>query len=234
MQGKSIADAIDAFLDCASIKKQVQKRLKEFKNEENETRKKKGKSGFHAEREKLKQKVDDFAAYETELFQKLSEEIESGHLISIGYREPIGASDFPVLIPLKFWPPEQISLETSSAKFLKANYSAVRISENPKGKIDFLAYDSEPPHAGRSTNAPVLIQAYEYLRDLGQIDYTKTFKSQLNKIRQAVFHLHPDIPDDRNLADKTIQKHLSSRFQNEKLAFKRKTLNQSIISKPLI
>lgn len=217
MQGKSIADAIDAFLDCTSIKKQVQKRLKEFKNEENETQKK-ILSGFLAEREKLKQKVDDFAAYETELLQKLYEEIESGNLVSIGYREPIGASDFPVLIPLKFWSPEQISLETSSAKFLKANYSAVRIAENPNREIDFSVYDSEPPSAGRSTNAPELIEAYEYLLDRGQIDYTKTFKSQIDKIRQAAFHLNPDIPDGRNMSDKTIQKHLSSRFRNEKVA----------------
>lgn len=218
MQGKSLADAIDAFLDCTSIKKQVQKRLKELKDKENETQKKKAKSGFQAEREKLKQKVDDFSEYETELLQKLYEEIKSEHLICIGYREPIGSSDFPVLIPRKYWPPQAISLETSSVKFLDADYSAIRVAENPKREIDFSVYDSEPPSAGRSTSAPELIEAYEYLLDRGQIDYTKTFKSQIEKIRQAVFHLHPGIPDDRNMADKTIQKHLSSRFRDEKVA----------------
>lgn len=223
-RGKSINKAIEDFLDCPAIKKEIKRKLKksniisEIKN-----------TGILGEREKQQQNILIFSEYEKEIFRQLAEKIKSEKLLAIGYLEPVGGSDNVDLIPRNYWPAKEISLEYSSINFEKGEFSNIRIIENPKHDIDFSSYDTESSPRGRTTLEEELNQAYDFLIEKGQIDFKKDFKSQIARIRKAIFNIFSDkfegknYSDKRkNLSDKTIQKHLSARFQREKKAHKAK------------
>lgn len=225
-KGKSINDAIDTFLDRSAIKKQVRKKLKDLKKISTVNE-----SGFLGECKKEQQNSRIFSEYKQEIFQQLYKKIESRELLVIGYKEPIGGTDTADLIPQKYWPHKEISLEDSSITFQEAKFSNIRINVNPKRNIDFSEYDSESSSPGRTTLEEELNRAYDYLYKNNQINLEKDFKSHINKIRKAIFHLYPDKFEGKsysekrkNLSDKTIQKHLSARFQREKKEYKAKNL----------
>ena len=216
-QGKSINDAIDAFLDCESIKNQVRKKLKNKKPIKNIID-----TGLLGERQK-QQQIIEFSEYEDEIFQVLYEKIKSEKLLAIGYMEPVGGSDFPDLIPQYFWPPQKVSLEFSSMNFQEGSFSNIRIIENPKRKKDFVGYDSEilPPEikdkkVGRPSIKDKIIEAYEFLKKEDLIDYSKPLKSHTERIQTTVQKLHPEITDTKGMQHEVIRLTLSRIFQSDK------------------
>lgn len=205
-QGKTINDAIDAFVDRAAIKKQVKKTSKDQGaiTQISDTT-------LLGERQKQQKKASEFSEYEKEIFQNLYEKIQSGHLLAIGYMEPVGGSDVPDLIPSNFGPPQAFSLEHSSVTFQEARFSHVRIAENPKHNSEIV----DKP-VGRPSRKQEIISAYIALRDVGDIDYSKTFKSHTELIRKTVRRRNPKLKHDKGLGEEAIRLAVKPLFDQDK------------------
>jgi hypothetical protein len=210
-QGKSINDAIGSFLDCESIKREVKKHLRDH-----ETITKITDTGLLREREKQRQNAFVFSEYENEIFQNLYAKIKSRQLLAIGYIEPIGGSDFPDLIPQKFWPPQEISLEESSVTFNKARFSNVRIVKNPITANDLKIYEINDKKVGRPSIQDKIIKAYEDCRERGEIDYSKTLKSHTEIIQKGVQRLHPEISGIKGMQHEVIRLAIGDQFNKDK------------------
>lgn len=133
----------------------------------------------------------------SELEYDLSNKVICGNLIAIGYKLPI-QSDFPALIPLHMWPPKELNRAESAISANGIDFVRVRIIRKPKIKTT-KNYDNnekqkiaapkikiEDKKVGRPSKQDKIIEAYIHLRDKGDVNYSKTFKSHTKPIRTTV------------------------------------------------
>lgn len=168
----------------------------------------------------------------TKLYVNLSEKILSAKLIAIGYKSPI-ETDYPNLIPHHMWPPETVDLDKSSISANDIEYVRVRIikppriktggeKKHPKNKGEIVLHDTELPNkpVGRPSIRPLIIEAYEFLKERGKIDYSKSLRLHTELIQKTVHILHPEITSVAGMQMEAIRRTLRERFNADKSASK--------------
>ena len=153
----------------------------------------------------------------------LYDKIINSKLIAIGYEMPI-KSDFPILIPSHMWPPENADIDKSSISANGIDFVRVRIIKkssfkNSKKETQKKIRIEDKP-IGRPSLKCEIINAYEYLKKEGHIDYSKTLKSHTVLIQKTVQGLSPEIKDTNGMAHEAIRRAVTKRFQDDKVASK--------------
>lgn len=156
----------------------------------------------------------------------LLEDILAEKLIGLGYENPVKASDKPQIIPLHIWPRiiKEINWENSSISKHGINFSDIRLIKKSalknkldiKNKIYLPKIRIEDKKTGRPSLQNEIIEAYEYLKKEGSIDYSKTLKSHTEIIQKTVQTLHPEIKDTAGMAHEAIRRAISKLFQSDK------------------
>jgi len=134
--GENINSAIEKYCDTKLIKQEVKNKSNHAENSA---------KGLLAEKNKRIENLSEFEKYEQALYDDLSDKLRFGSLVSIGYEEPIGGSDFPELLSRQVWPPDEVGLEYSSIRKGKKRFSSIRITENPFYKKDKQTDNNELP-----------------------------------------------------------------------------------------
>jgi len=153
----------------------------------------------------------------------LYDKIISGKLIAIGYKAPI-KSDFPILIPPHMWPPENTDIDKSSISANGIDFVRVRIIKKSafknSNKENHKKIKIEDKPIGRPSIQNEIINAYEYLKKEGNIDYSKALKSHTALIQKTVQNASPEIKGTKGMAHEAIRRAVSKRFHDDKAASK--------------
>jgi len=194
--GENINSAIEKYCDKKSIKNSLKNNLADKKDGEN---------GLLAEKTRKLKKRAEFEEYEQALYDDLSDKVRFGVLISIGYEEPIGGSDFPDIISRTAWPPDKINLEYSSITKAGKVFSSIRITENPFSEKKDSSQSAEVPNLainkkrrGRPSIETITIDVIKKLIASGHI---KIDNSQAENIRLVQDMLVMSYKDELELRD---------------------------------
>lgn len=165
-----------------------------------------------------------------ELKWDLLENILSEKVIGLGYEAPVTTESKPKIIPLHIWPRtiKEINWDNSSILKHGITFSDIRLIKKSafKKKTDNKKSISAPktPIKDKKTGRPSLkekiIEAYEFLKKEGSIDYSKTLKSHTEIIQKTVQTLNPEITDTAGMAHEAIRRAISKQFQADKTTSK--------------
>lgn len=160
------------------------------------------------------------------LKNNLLNKINSGELSGLGYETPIKSSDIPQIIPLHVWPQNVDKINWDSSSFLEngINFLKIRIIKKSalKKKLDSTKEFSLPrikvkaKKTGRPSLKAMVIEAYEYLKKEGSIDYSIDLKSHTELIQKTVQALNPEITGTAGMAHEAIRRAISKQFQADK------------------
>lgn len=163
------------------------------------------------------------------LKRDLLNKILSEKLIGLGFESPIKSSDIPQYIPLYIWPQKIIDFDWDNSSFSinGVKFINIKIIKNSELKKDNNLKNKKeeikPPNieiidkpVGRPSRKQEIINAYNFLRDKGKIDYSKTFKSHITIIRETVRSLNPKLENDKGLGDEAIRRTVKHFFDQEK------------------
>lgn len=163
------------------------------------------------------------------LWNNLYQRIISGNLIAAGYKFPI-ESDYPTLIPVHMWPPDNIDAVKSAISANEIKYVRVRIikksaldifQEIPtKNEKQLPKYKLQKKKAGRPSIGDAIVEAYHMLDKDGQIDITLPLSSHYEAIRDVVSKSRPDLSDDTGMKDEAIRKRVAEFFNAKKKSHK--------------
>lgn len=162
------------------------------------------------------------------LKRDLLNKVLSEKLIGLGFESPIKPSDIPQYIPLHIWPQKIIdfdwdnsSFSINGVKFI--NIKIIKNSElkkennlnNKKEEIKAPKNELIDKPVGRPSRKNEIEAAYNYLREIGSIDYSKTFTSHIQLIRETVRLLNPDLNDNKGLGDEAIRLYAKLLFDRD-------------------
>lgn len=164
-----------------------------------------------------------------ELWDNIFCKLSRRHLIAVGYKFPI-ESDFPTLIPLYMWPPENRDEADSSISSLGRKYIRVRIIRKAalqnilknweKERIQLSKYEAEKKKPGRPSISDKIIDAFYALIKNGQIDPKIPLNSHYPAIRDAIKLLYPELINKKGeidgMRDEAIRKWVSPIFNEIK------------------
>lgn len=154
-------------------------------------------------------------------------------LIGLGLEVPFDSSSIPQLIPIQIWPNKisDINWEESSFYSNEIEFKNIRLietvnffnySKNKKSgnkyqkNVAELNQEVKEKKTGRPTLKNKIMEGYEYLKNENAIDFNKTFQAHINLIHETIITLNPELRDVKGLHEKTIKRHLSARFSEEK------------------
>ena len=153
----------------------------------------------------------------------------SEKLAGLGFESPIKSSDTPQYIPLHIWPQKIIDFDWDNSSFSinGVEFLKIKIIKNTelinKKNINNKKEEIKPPNieiidkpVGRPSRKQEIINAYNFLRDKGKIDYSKTFKSHIKTIRETVRLLNTKLENDKGLGGEAIRRTVKHFFDQEK------------------
>lgn len=156
----------------------------------------------------------------------LLKNILSEKVIGLGYESPVTTESKPKIIPLHIWPQKADKINWNDSSFLEngINFLNIRIIKKSalkkkpdnKKKIFSPKIKIENKKMGRPSLKNQIIEAYEYLKKEGAIDYSKTLKSHTELIQKTVQALYPEITSTAGMAHEAIRRALGSCFQTDR------------------
>ncbi len=165
-----------------------------------------------------------------ELKWDLLKNILSEEIIGLGYAAPVQITDKPQIIPLHIWPQKinEINWDNSSISKHGINFLDIRLIKKTafKNKPDNKKKTTPPKikiedkKTGRPSLKNKIIEAYEYLKKEGAIDYSKNLKSHTEIIQKTVQALDTDITGTAGMEHEAIRRAISERFQSDKTTSK--------------
>lgn len=139
-------------------------------------------------------------------------------MIAYGFAVPRKPADNPIKVPSDLWD-GLVKWDSSAVERHGLKIEGVRLilpAEIDQIRTE-LSAQPEGRGQGRRTRKPQILEAFETLHGLGEIDYTKRMASYCPVIREWVKVAFPDDPDgEKGLDDKTIAKHISIHFNARK------------------
>lgn len=144
--------------------------------------------------------------------------IKTGKLRAYGFTVPRKPDDEPTEVPRDFWG-DFVKWDSSTIERHGLRIEGIRLI--PPSWIDRIRADlSAQPEGrgqGRRTRKPHILEAFEALNRLDEIDYAKAMAIYFPAIREWVKLTYPDDPDgEKGLDDKTIAKHIRNPFKARK------------------
>jgi hypothetical protein len=139
-------------------------------------------------------------------------------LYAFGYELPRRGPDKPIELPKDIWR-GIINWDKSSISGNGLNIIAVRVIQPADAYelLNDLVANPEPRSAGKPSLKHVIHDAYEYFRDIGDIDYSKPMASFYNKIRAWLINKHPDYAGVfSNMHNETIRINIRKSFDEDK------------------
>jgi hypothetical protein len=171
----------------------------------------------YAEFELYSQQVDSEIS---DMLQNVYEKIISGELIAFGFQFPI-ESEFPSQIPIYMWPPDfedrdKSEIESNGIKFVKIRIIESSFLNQLKNIPNLEIEEIKDKPVGRPSKRQKIIDAYLVLKQDEKIDYSKTFKSHIQAIRDTVRYLNPNLENDKGLGAEAIRRTVKPLFDQEK------------------
>lgn len=144
--------------------------------------------------------------------------IKTGKLTAYGFVVPRKLNDAPIEVPHDLWD-GLVKWDSSAVERHGLRIEGIRLIQ--PSKIDRIRADlSAQPEGrgrGRRTRKPHILEAFETLHGLGEIDYQKPMARLYPVIRNWVMVAYPDDPDGENgLDDGTISRHINKPFNERK------------------
>lgn len=144
--------------------------------------------------------------------------IRTGRLIAYGFAVPRKPDDMPIEIPCDLWD-GLVKWDSSAVGRHGLRIEGVRLIlpvqiEQIRAE---LSAQLEGRGQGRRTRKPQILEAFDALHRLGEIDYTGQMASCCPVIREWVMLKYPDDPDgEKGLDEKTVAKHIRALFNAQK------------------
>lgn len=145
--------------------------------------------------------------------------LQTEALVGYGYVLPRNIEDGPFPIPEDVWFGD-VDWENSAVTGGGLSFASVRIapqSEAEEGNI-FEVVSNATAAPGRPTKKHLIVKAFEYGVEQGQVDTSESNARIYQKVRDIIKHLFPEeYEDGKGLQDGAMQKHLAALIESKRL-----------------